>query len=382
MPTQRKSRFEDQKTPEPSPALNAICPYYTMFPVSFPISVLRRFVGNRLLVADPFCGRGTTIFAARLNGHQAYGIDASPIAIAIARAKLAETSDEEVLDLAEEILESGANAIVPKGEFWEWAYETNTLRDVCILRDGLRNMRSDAAAMLRAICLGALHGPLSKDPEQRNYFSNQMPRTFASKPAYSVKFWKERELRPVAIDVMAVIQRRAERLELDSLPPCRRNSRISAGDARLARAYSHLQSNIDLVITSPPYYGMRTYIADQWLRNWFLGGPAGVPYSEECFLSHQSPLCFAKSLSRVWDRIGERLAQNGKMFIRFGAIPSRKTNPRELMLASLEYSRFDWKLCRVRKAETAASGKRQACHMGSRVKSSAVEEHDYEISLS
>jgi hypothetical protein len=32
-------------------------------------------------------------------------------------------------------------------------------------------------------------------------------------------------------------------------------------------------------LTSPAYYGLRTYVADQWLRNWFLGGPAYVDYS-------------------------------------------------------------------------------------------------------
>ena len=44
----------------------------------------------------------------------------------------------------------------------------------------------------------AARPPLSKNPKQRSYFSNQMPRTFASKPDYSVKFWKERGLRPAA----------------------------------------------------------------------------------------------------------------------------------------------------------------------------------------
>jgi hypothetical protein len=70
------------------------------------------------------------------------------------------------------------------------------------------------------------------------------------------------------------------------------------------------------------------------------------------------------------------------MFIRFGAIPSRKRNPREIMDASLEHSRFSWEIRHVRRAESAASGKRQACHMGSRIKSSAIAEHDYEISMS
>jgi hypothetical protein len=365
-----------------SVALNAICPYYTMFPLAFPLSILKRFSGTKLRVVDPFCGRGTTIFAARLKGHRCYGIDCSPIAIAIARAKIAQTTAKEVLCLARKILKSKRKVTIPKGEFWDLVFARSTLKEVCILRAGLRGMRSEAAALLRAICLGALHGPLSKNPKHRSYFSNQMPRTFASKPEYSVRYWKEHALLPASVDVMRIIKRRLERLELEALPARQEKSGIFTADARRTRGYSKIPSRIDLVITSPPYYGMRTYIADQWLRNWFLGGPAKVPYREECLLSHQSPAAFAKSLAQVWDRIGERLSNRGRMFVRFGAIPSRKRNPREIMLASLESSRFNWKVRRVRKADSAASGKRQACQMGSRVKSSAIEEHDYEISLS
>lgn len=367
---------------EPSVALNAICPYYTMFPLEFPLSVFKRVGGVELKVLDPFCGRGTTIFAARIKRHKAFGIDCSPIAIAIARAKLVETTDAEVIALAERILVEPARVTVPRGEFWEWAYFPTTLRQVCILRQGLRGMRSGAARMLRAICLGALHGPLSKSPEQHAYFSNQMPRTFASKPDYSVRYWRARNLRPTPVDVLRVIKRRVARLELEALPDCIGTPRICTADARLAVAYSSIPAKIDLVITSPPYYGMRTYVADQWLRNWFLGGPSEVPYGEQDFLSHQSPDAFAESLSRVWDRVGERLSGKGRMFIRFGAIPSRRQDPREIMNASLEHSRFSWKIRHVRRADSAASGKRQACHMGSRIKSSPIAEHDYEISIS
>jgi DNA modification methylase len=51
-------------------ALNAVCPYYTMFPIEYPLSILRPADKRRLRVLDPFCGRGTTIFAARLLGHE------------------------------------------------------------------------------------------------------------------------------------------------------------------------------------------------------------------------------------------------------------------------------------------------------------------------
>jgi hypothetical protein len=208
-----------------------------------------------------------------------------------------------------------------------------------------------------------------------------MPRTFASKPEYSVTYWQAHDLSPAPVDVLKIIKRRVARLALDTLPECAGASKVAVADARLARGYLSIPAKIDLVITSPPYYGMRTYIADQWLRNWFLGGPPAVPYGEKNPLSHQSPNAFAESLAEVWDRIGDRLSARGRMFVRFGAIPSRKRDPRQIMESSLEHSRFPWKICQVRSAESSASGKRQACHMGRRIKSTAIQEYDYEISL-
>jgi hypothetical protein len=52
---------------DPRYALNAICPYFTMFPLEYPMRVLdpAKLDGyKKPIVADPFCGRGTTIFAA------------------------------------------------------------------------------------------------------------------------------------------------------------------------------------------------------------------------------------------------------------------------------------------------------------------------------
>ena len=382
MAGRRKHVQDASRAAEPSAALNAICPYYTMFPLEFPISVMETIRSKKKLrVLDPFCGRGTTIFAARLKGHHAYGIDSSPIAIAIARAKLAETTEADVIALAKSILEDRTDGVVPEGEFWEWAYAPDTLTKVCMLRDGLHGLRSDAAKILRAVCLGALHGPLTKSVATRSYFSNQMPRTFASKPDYSVRYWKAKELRPVPVDVLNIIKARVARLKLDTLPQCTGRSNVSAGDSRLMRGYASIPGKIDLAITSPPYYGMRTYVADQWLRNWFLGGAADVPYGEKTALSHSSPQAFAESLAQVWNRVGDRLSTDGKLFVRFGAIPSRKANPCEIMQSSLEASDFSWKVRRICEAESVASGKRQASHMGNRVKSVAVVEHDYEIAL-
>src|SRR5689334_14605098 len=141
-------------------ALNGICPYFTMFPLQFPQRILRRYGIAGQNVLDPFTGRGTTIYAARLRGMNAYGIDSNPVAVAIARGKLANTTPERIVRAARGILQNVPSAVRPTSEFWDLAFESSVLGTLCRLRAGLMDdCRSDARQALRALILGALHGP-------------------------------------------------------------------------------------------------------------------------------------------------------------------------------------------------------------------------------
>ena len=60
-----------------------------MFPLEYPDEVLKRHRRERPIVPDPFCGRGATLFSARKFGFESWDIDTSPVAVAIAKAKLA-----------------------------------------------------------------------------------------------------------------------------------------------------------------------------------------------------------------------------------------------------------------------------------------------------
>src|SRR6266446_3374422 len=95
-------------------ALNAICPYYTMYPLDFPLGILQKYGDEDDWVLDPFCGRGTTSYAARLCGMRSCGYDTSPVAVAIAAAKLVNTSAAAVVRTAEEILSRPGRRAVPK----------------------------------------------------------------------------------------------------------------------------------------------------------------------------------------------------------------------------------------------------------------------------
>jgi hypothetical protein len=365
-------------------ALNAVCPYFTMFPLEYPMRVLdprSLKTYKKPMVCDPFCGRGTAIFAARLRGIPAYGVDFARVAVAIARAKLASTTTDEVMAFVGELLEDYSSAIVPSGKFWNLAFHEETLSSVCRIRRGLLERRtSGAAVLLRAVMLGALHGPQPKSEGNASYFSNQMPRTFAAKPDYAVRFWKRRGLKPLPVDVRAIIKRRLERALASDIPVAKATTAdIRCADSRSARAFDRLDRQITHVITSPPYYGLRTYSQDQWLREWFLGGPSHVDYAKPPGLDHSSGEHFSKSLARVWDNIGDRASERIRLFVRFGGIQSRSASADEILRNSLEYSRHPWRVVTRSTAASADKGKRQAVQM--LTSNDPVDESDYVVRL-
>src|SRR5690349_5694770 len=98
-----------------------------MFPLAVPLRILRRRATRGEWVLDPFCGRGTTNFAARLLGLSSLGVDSSPVATAITASKLVHTNITEIMYEARQILSGPPPEGVPKGEFWRWAYHPGTL---------------------------------------------------------------------------------------------------------------------------------------------------------------------------------------------------------------------------------------------------------------
>ena len=333
-----------------------------MFPLSFPSKALRREQRSTAVVLDPFCGRGTTLFAARLRGLAAYGMDSNPTAAAIAAAKLVTTTPSAILRSFDRIIANRAIISVPQGEFWSWAYNAGTLEMLCTLRASLlEDCSSNSRIALRGLILGLLHGPLRKGLPA--YFSNQMPRTFAPKPAYSTRYWKEREMRPPRVDVRQLVARKAEWFY--GAKHCAIPGNVILGDSRSKNAYSRLLAGqrVDWIITSPPYYGMRTYIPDQWLRLWFAGGPATPLYTVDGQLTHQSTEDFATELRSVWVHC-KRVARKGcNLLIRFGSINDRKAEPVALLKQSLNES--GWMIKTIREAGSAADGRRQADHFQS-----------------
>ena len=353
-------------------SLNAVCPYYTMYPLDFPKRALKNILNKSAWVFDPFCGRGTTNFAARLAGIPSIGFDSSPIAVAIASAKLVISSPDRIHDaLFEVISRVPYPQDVPNGDFWKHAYHEKTLHDICRLREALLiSCQSSEEILLRAIILGALHGPLTKG--KPSYLSNQCPRTFAPKPNYAVRYWKKNRMKPRCVRILEVVEARSRRF-LEFCPPTN-GGYIRNCDSRDDNCFEFKQK-ICSIITSPPYYGMRTYIPDQWIRNWFVGGPSDVEYNQPASeISHQSPRKFADQLGAVWKNCAKVAEDGCRLIIRYGGINDRNHDPLVIIKDSLIDT--GWRIVTVRSAGDANSGKRQAAQFGQRIKTDPRIEYD------
>lgn len=359
--------------------LNSICPYYTMFPISFPLTHLDAAKPGEW-VFDPFCGRGTTNFAARLKGLPSVGVDNNPVATAIAAAKLVSVTPERIIAEAERILSAEELATPPpSGPFWALAFHPQTLVDICRIRQALLRSQPASSACasggsgttscpaeppprtaLRALMLGVLHGPRNRVTP--SYLSNQMPRTYATKPEAAVRFWRRHGLRPEYVDVLSLIRRRA-RFTFAHLPPCA-PGRVLQADSRDPAVFemlSDIAPAFRWVITSPPYYGMRSYLSDQWLRYWFLGGPPTVDYGSNGQMGSQPLDAYVADLARVWRMTAHVCVPGARLVIRFGAIPSLGPgDPASLILTSLEQTDGAWRVISVRDAGRPPRQRRQA----------------------
>jgi len=223
----------------------------------------------------------------------------------------------------------------------------------------MRDSSTEDRIALRALLLGVLHGPLMKNLP--SYLSNQMPRTYATKPDSAVRYWEARSMTPKYVDVADLVARRANHVFAHPLP--RTAGKIIMGDSRCIPT-DMIPEKIGWVVTSPPYFGMESYVADQWLRNWFVGGSDTVCYWKRTQITHGSKTSFIRELSRVWAQLSLVCKPMARLIIRFGGLPSYRSEPSEILKESIYAADSGWKITTIKSAGFSAKGYRQAEQFG------------------
>lgn len=297
--------------------LHALCPYFAMFPEQFVARQVLAYTRPGDFVFDPFCGRGTTVLESLLNNRVSAGVDINPVAACVAGAKADPPSLSRVMSRLDE-LEAGqrnvASLEMPTDEFFGSCFHPKTLGQISFLRQTLCWWSSRIDRFIAAVMLGCLHGESHKSP---NYLSNRMPRTISTKPAYSVRWWKARNMLAPERETFDVL-RRLCRFRLSGDPLSARGS-VKQRDARSASsAFPKLRRKVKLIVTSPPYLDTTDYHEDQWLRLWFLGGatrPSSAPGSDDRHLRADH---YWKFLAEAWAGSAALLQPHSFIVVRIG----------------------------------------------------------------
>jgi hypothetical protein len=356
---------------------HSICPYFAMFPEAFVERNLLAWSKRDDIVLDPFCGRGTTIFESLINGRRAIGCDINPVAFCLSRAKADPPTLAKLLERLTS-LESEYSSATPDGdeladEFFSLCFHEATLRQILFLKESLDWRADNADCFIAALALGCLHG---ESHRTELCFSNRMPRTISTKPAYSVRWWQKKGCLPPRRDVFSILRTAAKYRYESPLPPLK--GRVVEGDVRRAKTLLRpYRERVKLVITSPPYLDITDYHEDQWLRLWLLGGHAKPVTGQGKDDRHRRVEAYWQFLREAWAGVIPLLHESAQVVIRIGGTRLDEEKLRVGLLESLNSTGCKFKLAESRQTDIK-NGQRRIFQT---VPAAASVEHDFRFRL-
>jgi hypothetical protein len=289
-------------------------PYYAMMPRQFAQRQIERFTVKGDVVLDPFCGRGTVPFAAAALGRSFFGMEIFPVGWVYSAAKCNPASEARVLKRLEQIARMNPST-TEDSEFFRMAYSPKTLEFLCTAREHLDWRSKQTDRTLMALILICLH-----DKEGAG-LSNQMRQTKSVHPAYAVRWWKcEGKAIPPDIAPVEVMTAKIRWRYAKGLPSINCNGKIYLGDCTRILPVATKIANVKLLLTSPPYFQVTNYYADQWLRNWMLGGPARPCSGEHAYMKRfNNKQSYRKLLECTFEAASKRLREDAVIIVRTDA---------------------------------------------------------------
>ena len=249
-------------------------PYYAMFPVDFAFEVVKKYSKEGDYILDPFAGRCSSIYAGGVLGRHSLGIEINPVGWLYGKVKLNPASKEEVIDRLFEVYGKRNyynRAIQRMPEFYRICYCDEVLKFLLSARKQLNWANSSVDSTLMAIILVYLHAKIGEG------LSNQMRMTKSMGMNYSVEWWKQNRFdQAPEINPVQLLLNKIEWRYKKGMPRVTESAAVF-GDSTIELGKivdRSIQNDIkfSLLFTSPPYYSVTDYHADQWLRLWMLGG--------------------------------------------------------------------------------------------------------------
>lgn len=249
-------------------------PYYAMFPVDFAFDVVNKYSNEGDYILDPFAGRSSSIYAGGVLGRHSLGIEINPVGWLYGSVKLNPADKDDVIDRLFEIYGKRNyfnRAIDKMPEFYRICYCDEVLKFLLSARRNLNWRNNNVDATLMSIILVYLHAKIGEG------LSNQMRMTKSMGMNYSIEWWKSNSFsKPPKINPAQIILDKINWRYKKGMPKVT-ESAVVFGDSTIELEKISERAKINdiefsLLFTSPPYYSITDYHADQWLRLWMLGG--------------------------------------------------------------------------------------------------------------
>ncbi|HOU15771.1 MAG TPA: DNA methyltransferase [Anaerolineae bacterium] len=219
------------------------------------------------IVFDPFCGSGVVPLEALLAEREAWANDLSPYAYAITRAKMEASGNLHYdIDTAHRIIkqiekEAPTVDISTVPEWVQEFFHPDTLREVLT---AFRILQETENYFLLGCLLGILH---HVRPGFLSYPSSHLVPYLRKKKYPPEEFPEMYTYRDLRTRLLAKIRRAYHRAALPVNWEDRRYRLFQTN----ARDLPIEDNSVDVIISSPPYFGALDYARDNRLRLWFLG---------------------------------------------------------------------------------------------------------------
>ena len=233
------------------------------------------------IVLDPFCGTGTVLLEAALNGRTAWGADANPLAVLISKVKTTYISKETLLKDLSTILtrvERNHESIKADSMIEGW-FSNSTITQLYRLKLTIEKINNEKRRNFFLLCFSNLIRKVSYADPTIAVPVHLNPQRFAegSERREATSFRLE-TLKSVDVydKYESICRLNIDRI--NSLKDVERKNwaEVVSRDARyltrhLAEEAVIPNDTVDLILTSPPYAGAQKYIRASRLNLYWLG---------------------------------------------------------------------------------------------------------------
>ena len=266
-------------------------------------------------VLDPFCGSGTVLVEALLQGRIAVGLDANPLAVMLASYKLKRTTpaDRECLLAgakvvaqdaeARRIARAGATRRYPADQASQ--FDPHVLLELDGLQSSIRKIEDTQCQTGLLLVLSAIANKVSRQTSDTATRPNQ--RRWAS--GYVIKFFYKK--------TQELVQRQAEFSQQFQDDPIQMPD-IRVGDAQKLPFKSN---SVAAIVSSPPYPGIYDYVEHHRLRLQWLGLNTNYLQQHEIGAKRQARGRDAQQFRRNYNaQLGRCLSEMARVLRQAGTI--------------------------------------------------------------